>query len=255
MTSASQMLPEPLTMPLARPPADPAPVRLIDLSQAPQELLAASVIHLSRVHVPGFFYLGRRPYLPVWALQKQIHALRVADKLPDTVLLLEHDPVYTLGRNSGDRHLLQNRPGDAEVVRTDRGGDITYHGPGQLVGYPIVKLSNRQAGVSRYLRDLERAIIAALDSYGVSAGQIQGLTGVWIDGRKVAALGVRLARWTTLHGFAINVDVSMAYFDGIVPCGILEYGVVNLSELLPRAPTPKELAHRLLPHLTPMLDA
>ncbi|MCH8327427.1 MAG: hypothetical protein IID15_02725, partial [Candidatus Marinimicrobia bacterium] len=150
MTMTSNLLPDPLMMPLAdpvaRPLADTATAPLFDLSQVPMDRLGESITQASQAGLPGFFYLGRRPYRPVWALQKQIHALRVADELPDTVLLLEHDPVYTLGKNSGDRHLLQSRPGDAEVVQTDRGGDITFHGPGQLVGYPIVKLSNRKAG-------------------------------------------------------------------------------------------------------------
>ena len=226
----------------------------VDLTGEPGQLLGAAIGDLAGKDRPNFFYLGRRPYMEVWQLQKEVHQWRVNGTVADTVLFVEHDPVYTLGRNAGDAHLLQVRPSDAAVVQSDRGGDVTFHGPGQLVGYPIVSLSSHQFGVSRYLRELELAIIRALETYGVYACQMEGLTGVWVHRRKVASLGVRLARWTSTHGFAINVDVSMSYFDGIVPCGILEYGVVNLNEVMEHPTTVRELAQKMSVSLNRMLE-
>ncbi len=193
----------------------------------------------------AIFYLGRQPYRPVWELQRQLHAWRVAGAIPDVVLLLEHQPVYTLGKHADARNLLTSRPADAEVVATDRGGDITYHGPGQLVGYPIINLREHRPSVAWYMRGLEEVIIRTLATYGLTAERMEGLPGVWVGRRKVAALGVRLARWTTMHGFAINVGVPRRYFDGMIPCGILEYGVVNLNDCLPGPVSVQEVARRL----------
>ncbi len=207
-----------------------------NVTTAGVDSVAAEIKSLAAGAPMRIFYLGRQPYRPVWALQKRLHAWRVAGSIPDVVLLLEHEPVYTLGKNADPNHLLSARPADAEVVRSDRGGAVTYHGPGQLVGYPIVNLKAHRPSVSWYLRGLEEVIIGALGSYGVAAGREEGLTGVWIRRRKVAALGVRLARWTATHGFAINVQVPARYFDGLIPCGLLAYGVANLNDFL-AAPT------------------
>lgn len=198
------------------------------------------------------FYLGRQPYGPVWALQKRLHAWRVAGEIPDVALLLEHEPVYTLGKNAQPGHLLSRRP-DAEVVAIDRGGDVTYHGPGQLVGYPIVNLQDHRASVTWYMRGLEEVIIRTLATYGLAGERIDGLAGVWVLQRKVASLGVRLARWTTMHGFALNIDVPQPYFDGMIPCGILEYGVANLNDFTAVPTDVNEVAHRLAPCLQDFL--
>jgi len=195
------------------------------------------------------FYLGRQPYRFMWELQKRLHAWRVAGEIPDVALLLEHKPVYTLGKNADRRNLLASRPADAEVVTTDRGGDVTYHGPGQLVGYPIVNLRERRPSVSWYIRRLEEVIIQTLATYGLAAGRAPGLPGVWVGRRKVAALGVRLARWTTMHGFAINVCVPRRYLDGMIPCGIPEYGVANLNDYLLAPVSVQEVSRRLAPLL------
>jgi len=195
------------------------------------------------------FCLGRQPYRPVWELQRRLNAWRVAGKIPDVVLLLEHQPVYTLGKHADARNLLTSRLADAEVVATDRGGDVTYHGPGQLVGYPIINLRERRPGVTWYIRGLEDLIIRTLAAFGLTAVRIAGLPGVWVGRRKVAALGVRLVRWTTMHGFAINVCVPRRYFDGMIPCGILEYGVTNLNDYLPGPVSVQEVARRLAPLL------
>ena len=193
--------------------------------------------------------LGRQPYRPIWALQKRLHGWRVDGKLGDVALLLEHEPVYTLGKNAHKAHLLSQRPADAEVVATDRGGDVTFHGPGQLVAYPIVNLKAHRPSVSWYMRGLEGVIMAAVRSYGLPARRLDGLTGVWVRGRKVAALGVRLARWTATHGFAINVQVPERYFAGLIPCGLLTHGVANLNDFLPAPTDVGSLARRVSPLL------
>ncbi len=135
------------------------------------------------------------------------------------------------------------------MVAIDRGGDVTYHGPGQLVGYPIVNLRNHRPSVAWYMRGLEEVIIRTLAAYGLCAGRIEGLPGVWVQWRKVAAVGVRLARWTTMHGFALNVSVPRRYFDGMIPCGILECGVANLNDLQLKPTNVREVARRLIPYL------
>ncbi|MEE9465697.1 MAG: lipoyl(octanoyl) transferase LipB [Candidatus Neomarinimicrobiota bacterium] len=214
---------------------------------------AGQIRTLARGRSPAIFYLGRQPYRPLWELQRRLHAWRVRGVLPDTVLLLEHEPVYTLGKNAGTANLLARRPGDAQVVQTDRGGDITFHGPGQLVGYPIIDLRSHRPSVTWYLRGLEGVLIRLLGTYGVQGHQIEGLTGVFLGDRKVAALGVRLARWTTMHGFALNIAVPQPYFDGIIPCGLLDYGVVNLNEALRQPTSVREAAERVSPILREFL--
>ncbi len=216
---------------------------------------AGHIKRLARGSSTAVFYLGRQPYRPLWELQRRLHAWRVQDKIPDTVLLLEHEPVYTLGRNSGEKSLLARRPRDAQVVQTDRGGDITFHGPGQLVAYPIVNLREHRPSVTWYMRGLEGVLMRLLDSYGVRSHRIDGLTGVFIGNRKVAALGVRLARWTTMHGLALNIEVAQPYFDGMIPCGVREYGVINLNEVLPRPTSVAQAARRMTPLLREFLSA
>jgi lipoate-protein ligase B len=199
------------------------------------------------------FYLGRQHYWPVWELQKRLHAWRVAGDVPDVALLLEHEPVYTLGKNADEAHLLARRPADAEIVPTDRGGDVTFHGPGQLVGYPIVDLRAHRPSVTWYLRGLEEVIIQTLSALGLQGERMEGYPGVWVRQRKVAALGVRLARWTTMHGFALNVCVPQRYFNGMIPCGILEYGVANLNDCLNIPADVLGIARRLAPLLQDFL--
>lgn len=217
--------------------------------------VARAIRERANGHSATIVYLGRQPYRPVWELQKRLHAWRVGGKIPDTVLLLEHEPVYTLGKNSGEKNLLARRPRDAQVVQTDRGGDITFHGPGQLVAYPIVNLQEHRPSVTWYMRGLEGVLIRLLESYGARGRLIDGLTGVFIGDRKVAALGVRLARWTTMHGLALNIEVAQPYFDGMIPCGVLEYGVINLNEVLPRPTSVAQAARRLAPLLREFLEA
>jgi len=173
---------------------------------------------------------GLVPYEEAWEWQRQLHAQRLAGEIPDTLILLEHPPVYTFGKNAGESNLLD--PRDAQVIQSDRGGDITWHGPGQIVGYPIFNLEMHKKSVSWYMRSLEEVIIRTLGDYGVVGDRISGMTGVWVGSQKVCAMGVRLSRWVTMHGFALNVRPDMSYFSGMIPCGIQGKGVVSMRELV-----------------------
>lgn len=189
--------------------------------------------------------LGQVPYNDVWALQNRLAEERssAGDEGIDRLLLLEHPHTYTLGSSAHNEHLLmppeeRQRLG-VEVVKVDRGGDITYHGPGQLVGYPIIRLERTalRTDVVGYVRKLEQTMIAVVGEYGIEAHPISGLPGVWVgtsEGeKKIAALGVRVnTRGVTKHGFALNVNTDLRYFEGIVPCGIRDKGVTSISELL-----------------------
>jgi lipoyl(octanoyl) transferase len=178
--------------------------------------------------VVEFVRAGQVPYLEAWERQRALHEQRVADAIDDTVLLLEHEPVYTAGKRTED----WERPVDGTpVVDVDRGGRITWHGPGQLTGYPIVKLPD-PVDVVAYVRRLEDALIAVAASYDVLTTRVEGRSGVWtMDGRrKVAAIGIRVARGVTMHGFALNCDCDLASFAAIVPCGITDAGVTTLSQ-------------------------
>jgi lipoyl(octanoyl) transferase len=185
---------------------------------------------------------GTVPYDEAWARQRELHAQRVAGEIPDTVLLLEHPPVYTAGRRTEPHE----RPSDGTpVVDVDRGGKITWHGPGQLVGYPILALPD-PVDVVAYVRRLERALIEVCAGFGVAAQQVEGRSGAWIAAdplepgsrlrpeRKIAAIGIRVARGVTMHGFALNCDPDLSAFGAIVPCGIPDAGVTSLSAELDR---------------------
>jgi lipoyl(octanoyl) transferase len=181
--------------------------------------------------------LGRVAYSDALVLQKQLVEQRKAGGIPDQLLLLEHPPVITLGvRARNDRsHIIApaeelERQG-VEVFESGRGGDVTYHGPGQLVGYPIVDLQPDRRDVHRYVRDLEQVLIRAAGAFGIDSHPSPGLTGTWVGEKKLAAIGVRIARWVTSHGFALNVSTNLAHFDLIVPCGIADKGVTSIAEL------------------------
>ena len=176
--------------------------------------------------------LGQRPYQEVWAYQKEIQAKRIAGEIEDTFLMVEHEPVYTLGKNANENHLLQSRDQSLDVFNIERGGDITFHGPGQLVGYPILDLSNYKKSISWYMRILEQIIIDTVSEFGIEAKRIEGLTGVWVGDEKIAALGVRIRRWVTMHGFSINVNTDLTFYDGIIPCGIFDHGITSMEQLL-----------------------
>jgi lipoyl(octanoyl) transferase len=157
---------------------------------------------------------------------------RIRFEIEDTLILVEHDPVYTLGKNSNENHLLQSRDESVDVFNIERGGDITFHGPGQLVGYPIFDLSNYNKSISWYMRTLEQIVIDTVSDFDIEAERIEGLTGVWVGDEKIAALGVRISRWVTMHGFALNVNTDLAFYDGIIPCGIFDHGVTSMEQHL-----------------------
>lgn len=196
------------------------------------------------------------PYADAWEQQRRLHAARVDDRLDDTVLLLEHPPVFTAGKRTEPHE----RPLDGTpVIDVDRGGRITFHGPGQLVGYPILALPEHVYIVD-YVRRLEEALIRTCADLGVTTGRVRGRSGVWLAAddlrpeRKIAALGVRLSRKVTMHGFALNCDVDLAWFDAIVPCGIADAGVTSLSVELGRTVGVEEAADACVPHVRELLS-
>jgi lipoyl(octanoyl) transferase len=193
--------------------------------------------------------LGRVPYGRGLEIQERLVKERRSGAIPDQLLLLEHDPVFTLGRNARAENvlfpaaLLSQR--GFEVFETGRGGDVTYHGPGQVVGYPILDLSPDRCDVHRYVRDLEEVMMRVCADYGIDAGRVAGRTGTWVGDGKIGAIGVRISRWVTSHGFAFNVSTDLAPFDLIVPCGIRDKGVTSLELLLGRTVPLDEVMDRL----------
>ena len=186
--------------------------------------------------------LGVVPYAEGLVLQQELVAARKADRIPDQLLLLEHPPVITLGAKVRDdrSHVLASEQAldevGVELFEAGRGGDVTYHGPGQLVGYPIIDLRPDRCDIHRYVRDLEEVMITAAAAFGVRADRVRGLTGAWVGQDKLAAIGVRISRWITSHGFAFNVATDLSHFSLIVPCGIQDRGVTSLGRLLGQPP-------------------
>ena len=173
-------------------------------------------------------FAGRLKYADALALQKETVRRRVAKEIPDTLILVEHPPVITMGKMSKKEHLLGTRP-DVEVVETPRGGDVTYHGPGQIVGYPILDLTALHQDLKKYLGKLEETMIRAVARYGVTAGRQEGMTGAWVGDRKIGAIGVRVEKWVTSHGFALNANNDLGGFDLIIPCGLRGKGVTSIA--------------------------
>ena len=216
--------------------------------------------------------LGQMDYQQAWDYQEQRFAEKLAAKtanrqlaadaqipISNELLLLEHPHVYTLGKSGKPENLLLDESGLAAVGATyykiNRGGDITYHGPGQLVGYPVIDLDNFFTDIHKYLRLIEESIILTLADYGIEAGRIDGLTGVWLDHidklnpRKICAIGVRTSRWVTMHGFAFNVNAHLDYFSNIVPCGITDKAVTSLHIELGQPVSMAEVAERVKAHM------
>lgn len=208
--------------------------------------------------------LGRVPYGEALALQRDLVEARKAGLIPDTLLLLEHPHVLTRGVRRGGPSSILATPErlstlDVEVFETGRGGDVTYHGPGQVVGYPILDLRPDRQDVHRYVRDLEEVLIRTCADFSVSAGRLQGLTGAWVDRpgvgfEKIAAIGVRIARWITSHGFAFNVNADLEFFKLIVPCGIADRGVTSLQALTGQPVDITSVENRLLAHFGDVFD-
>lgn len=217
-----------------------------------------------------FIDLGRVSYKTAWDIQQAIQAKIIEEKLeerrsgssiqrsPDVLLFVEHPHVFTLGKSGKMDHLLADEQRlaflGAEFFRNDRGGDITYHGPGQIVGYPIMDLDRHFTDIHRYLRTLEEVAIRTCADFGIEAGRIDGLTGVWIKDAKICAFGVKCSRWVTMHGFAFNVDPKLDYFDAIVPCGIPDHSVTSLAKILGYDPGIEEVKTRLLSHFADLFQ-
>ena len=183
--------------------------------------------------------LGLVPYADALELQRTLHAQRVAGAIPDTLLLLEHPPVITLGKAFHPEHLRYAREfytqQGVELHPTDRGGDVTCHNPGQLVGYPIFDVAQHGRDLHKFLRDIEQAIIDALRAFGVEGHRESGYTGVWVGDAKIAAIGIKVTKWVSMHGFALNVNNDLRLFQTIVPCGIADRPVTSLQQALGRA--------------------
>lgn len=176
---------------------------------------------------------GRLPYAEALALQKETVRRRVAKEIPDTLILVEHPPVITMGKMSKAEHVIGSRP-DVEVVTTPRGGDVTFHGPGQIVGYPILDLTALNQDLKKYLGKLEEVMIRTAALFGIRAGRAEGMTGAWVGDRKIGAIGVRVEKWVTSHGFALNVNTDLSGFDLIIPCGLHGKGVTSIAREIGR---------------------
>ncbi len=202
--------------------------------------------------------LGQVPYGPMLALQEARHADVAAGLVQDTLFLLEHDPVITTGRNTGASHVLASREALAArqvaYFETARGGDVTYHGPGQLVGYPILQLQPHEQDIRSYVHRLEEILIRTAADFDVVAERVEGLRGIWVGNDKLAAIGVRVARWTTTHGFALNVSTRLEDFDLIVPCGLYDRGVTSLEKLLGRNIPLQAVGERIIYHAATILE-
>jgi len=208
--------------------------------------------------------LGKASYQPTWDLQHKVQQRIIGEKRAeqknefngirknDAFLFVEHPHVYTLGKSGAEENMLRSMAEllklDAEFVKIDRGGDITYHGPGQIVGYPILDLDRHFTDIHKYLRYLEEVIIKVCADYGFEAGRIDGLTGVWIGEEKISAMGIRCSRWVTMHGFAFNVNTDLSYFGNIVPCGIQDKTVTSLQKLTGSEMDIAEVKQRIVFH-------
>jgi len=203
--------------------------------------------------------LGVVPYGEALQIQTQLVEDRRAGRIPDTFLLLQHPHVITLGVHGGREHIVATSARleqlGVEVFDTGRGGDVTYHGPGQIVGYPIMDLRPDRCDVHRYVRDLEEVMIRVTADHGHQAGRIKGLTGAWVGSEKIGAIGVRISRWITSHGFAYNVSTDLVFFRLIVPCGITDRGVTSIERLTGRPPSIAEVEESFVRHFCEVFDA
>ncbi len=205
-------------------------------------------------------YLPRMPYRAAWELQRELVEQRKAGAVPDTLLLLEHDPVITLGKSAKDEHVLFDEAAlgalGVELVRSDRGGDVTCHAPGQLVAYPIFDLRPDRMDVRRYVWDLEEVMVRLCADYGVRATRFEGERGCWLEDpwRKVGAIGARFSRWVTCHGFALNVNTDLGIFDLVVPCGIRDKGVTSLERETSRRIPIAEVMERAVGHFETVFE-
>jgi lipoyl(octanoyl) transferase len=176
--------------------------------------------------------LGFLDFKNSWNYQKELQKKVLSGYCSDSIIFVEHDSVYTFGKNSDKSNLLVSRDSKIEIYETERGGEITYHGPGQLVCYPILNLKNFKQSVTWYMRALEEVIIETLKLFNIKASRKDGLTGVWVKDEKIGAQGVRMTKWVTMHGFALNVNTDLRYFNDIIPCGIKDFGVTSIKKII-----------------------
>ena len=194
--------------------------------------------------------LGLSDYNDTWKLQKKLQSKRILGEIEDHLLLVEHPPVFTLGKNASKQHIMNNS-GDLSIIQTDRGGNITFHGPGQLVGYPILDLNHYKRSITWYMRELEQLVIDVLGEYDIKASRKKGLTGTWVKDKKIAALGVRISRWVTMHGLSFNINPDLNFYNNIIPCGIKEYGVTSMAKIMGNeVPSMDEVKAKMTKHFT-----
>ena len=194
--------------------------------------------------------LGLSDYNDTWKLQKKLQSKRILGEIEDHLLLVEHPPVFTLGKNASKQHIINNSE-DVSIIQTDRGGNITFHGPGQLVCYPILDLNHYKRSITWYMRELEQLIIDVLGEYDIKASRKKGLTGTWVKDKKIAALGVRISRWVTMHGFSLNINPDLSFYKNIIPCGIKEYGVTSMAKIMGNeVPSMDEVKTKMAKHFT-----
>tara|TARA_B100000959_G_C14769737_1_gene536971 strand:- start:7 stop:705 length:699 start_codon:yes stop_codon:yes gene_type:complete len=202
--------------------------------------------------------MGQIAYAPMVRLQEQRHADVVADKVDDALFLLEHPDVITLGKNASQEHVLEPiedlRESGCELFQSSRGGDVTYHGPGQLVAYPIMRLRDKEKDIRKFVFHLEEILIRTCADFDIHAQRVDGLRGIWVGDNKIAALGVRIARWTTMHGVALNVSTDLSRFSTIVPCGIANRGVTSMEKIIGRAPTMANVKEIFVKHAGDILN-
>ena len=194
--------------------------------------------------------LGLSDYNDTWKLQKKLQSKRILGEIEDHLLLVEHPPVFTLGKNASKQHIINNSE-DVSIIQTDRGGNITFHGPGQLVCYPILDLNHYKRSITWYMRELEQLIIEVLGEYDIKASRKKGLTGTWVKDKKIAALGVRISKWVTMHGFSLNINPDLNFYKYIIPCGIKEYGVTSMAKIMGNeVPSMDEVKTKMTKHFT-----
>lgn len=201
--------------------------------------------------------LGRRAYQETWDLQKAVHRKRVEDRIPDTLILVEHDPVITMGKSGKDKNLLVPvkllKDKGVDFFNIERGGDMTYHGPGQLVGYPIFNIRRGLAGIKPFIGLVEEAVVRTLRDFGIKAGKKEKLIGVWTEEGKICSIGVAVQRWISFHGFALNVNTDLKFFDFIVPCGLAGVTMTSMKNILGKETGLGEVKSRISDHFGQLL--
>ena len=229
--------------------------RIVDFSKIDnnKELLN-SIVEQGFCDRVNYVYLGNYSYNETWVLQQEIHKMVFNEELKNIVLFVEHNHVYTFGKNGNTDFLLNSYPKEVDVVYSDRGGQVTYHGPGQLIGYPIINLNHFKKSISWYMNLLEETIISVLKDYGIIASKKDKLIGVWVDDDKICAMGVRLSKWVTMHGFALNICPDFKYYDGIIPCGISNYGVASMNDLLNEEFNTHDIIEKIVENLDKYLN-